>query len=103
MTKTYIYHVLIGHAGKTETDAFIFARNAKEGRRFCNERFRNKHYDYYKFVKIGASFYPRETQFVSKEDEEKMRKYIKSDDDVYSERIDIPEFVSADEMKELKL
>ena len=72
--KTYIYHVLIGNDNQTDIDIFVLARNMSDGISFLQEKYRDKKYNSYKMIKIGESGLLEETQIISNDKAEKLRK-----------------------------
>ena len=86
MKITYLYRMLIGYNNNVDVDLFMYARNAKVAKEYCKELYREKKYNYYHPIKVGLSFFPRDTGLVSDEDDLKLRSSLAVQGEKYSEK-----------------
>lgn len=52
---THIYRVDIGHGDSVEITDWVYARNAKQAKAYCREKYKDRRYDHYKMVMVGEN------------------------------------------------
>ncbi len=84
--KTYIYRLEMGHQDQIEETIFIYARNAGIAVDYCKTIYKDKKYDHFHAIKVGASNELRETSIFTKDENERIRKTNAVGADAYAER-----------------
>ena len=87
--KTYIYRIRIGNNGKAEHDFFMFARNGDVAIQYCQNIYRDKHYNFYKATKVGISHTLQETGIISDFEAKQMIDAGATRSEAYAERNDL--------------
>ena len=102
--KTYIYRLMIGKHGDIFEDVFMYARNQDIAIQYCKEYYKEKKYDLFRANKVGISHTLRDTEIIQGYTADKLRNSVAAQDKKFSERnMEIPQFVTAEEMEELGL
>ena len=86
MKRTYVYHILIGNNENVDVDLFMLARNAGVAIEFCQDIYRQKHYNSYKAIKVGVSDLPQDTRIMNEEETEQLIRAGAANSDKFSER-----------------
>lgn len=87
--KCYVYRIEMGNNNIVKETVYGMARNAGYMIAFCQERYKDKHYDSFKAIKVGLSKVLRDTFIMEGMEEWQIKQTLASRAELFAEREDV--------------